>query len=172
VDGLVRLLTDGRPQGRGPETTAVPTRPSERELEVLQLVAAGLGTAEVAGRLCLSGHTVRTHLKNATRKLGARSRVEAALLALKAGWISLPTEAGGCSRASLSVCQPSTAGSTDRPANSSAERSRPSTRGSFSTTRTGPRGAAAVPAGVCSGQLPWQDHILGKGPEVAGPGSI
>ena len=50
---------------------------SERELEVLALIAAGEPNAEIAGRLFISISTVKTHVNNLHRKLGARSRTQA-----------------------------------------------------------------------------------------------
>ncbi len=50
---------------------------SDRELEVLQLLAEGLNGQMIAERLFLSPETVRTHVRNATAKLGARTRVQA-----------------------------------------------------------------------------------------------
>src|SRR5688572_4335678 len=54
-----------------------------REIEVLEALADGLGTAAVAERLSVSPHTVRAHLKSALAKLNARSRTEAIALALR-----------------------------------------------------------------------------------------
>jgi NarL family two-component system response regulator LiaR len=51
---------------------------TDREWEVLDLLAAGAGTEEIAQALVLSTETVRSHLKNLYRKLGVRSREEAA----------------------------------------------------------------------------------------------
>jgi DNA-binding NarL/FixJ family response regulator len=51
---------------------------TDREWEVLDLVAAGAGTDEIARTLVLSTETVRSHLKNLYRKLGVRSREQAA----------------------------------------------------------------------------------------------
>jgi DNA-binding NarL/FixJ family response regulator len=51
---------------------------TDREWEVLDLVSAGAGTDEIAQALVLSTETVRSHLKNLYRKLGVRSRDEAA----------------------------------------------------------------------------------------------
>jgi DNA-binding CsgD family transcriptional regulator len=48
-----------------------------RERTVLSLYAEGLGATEIAGLLVLSPHTVRTHVKNAFRRLGVHSREEA-----------------------------------------------------------------------------------------------
>jgi DNA-binding NarL/FixJ family response regulator len=61
-----------------------------REREVLQAVATGLSPEQVADLLSISIHTVRTHLKNAMAKLNSRSKLEAVMLALKAGLIELP----------------------------------------------------------------------------------
>jgi LuxR family maltose regulon positive regulatory protein len=50
---------------------------SERELEVLQLMAAGLSNSDIAGQLFISLNTVKTHLKNINSKLHVHSRTEA-----------------------------------------------------------------------------------------------
>lgn len=67
--------------------------PSAREREILQLLAVGLTGEEVAERLVLSPTTVQTHVRNAMRKLGARTRVEAITLSLAHGYIALPAAA-------------------------------------------------------------------------------
>lgn len=58
---------------------------TKREAEVLTLLAGGLGTRQVAGQLFLSEDTVETHVRNATRKLGARGRLHAVITALARG---------------------------------------------------------------------------------------
>lgn len=60
---------------------------SDREREVLRLVAEGMGTREVAGRLFLAQGTVRNHLAAAIRKTGTTSRIEAVERARDAGWL-------------------------------------------------------------------------------------
>jgi len=60
---------------------------TERELEVLELVAAGLGNKEVASRLEISEHTVKFHVASIMGKLGAGSRTEAVTLAIRQGLI-------------------------------------------------------------------------------------
>lgn len=61
---------------------------TEREVEVLRLIARGLGNKEIAARLSLSENTVKTHVRNILSKLNARSRAEAAAYAAKIGLIS------------------------------------------------------------------------------------
>ena len=71
------VLTD---EGDGP--LAVLTT---REREVLTLLARGETSARIAGELSVSEHTVRTHMQNIFAKLGVRSRVQAAAIAVKRG---------------------------------------------------------------------------------------
>lgn len=61
-----------------------------REREILQLIAGGMSLEEVAGQLILSPDTVRTHLANARRKLGARNRTEAVVTAMRTAQIRMP----------------------------------------------------------------------------------
>jgi pimeloyl-ACP methyl ester carboxylesterase/DNA-binding CsgD family transcriptional regulator len=58
---------------------------SDREREVLRLVAEGLSDVDIAERLVLSPHTVHRHVANIRRKLGLRSRSAAAAAAVRAG---------------------------------------------------------------------------------------
>ena len=58
---------------------------SARELEVLQLIAEGLGNQEIANRLYLSQHTVKVHARNIYGKLGANSRTHAIAIAKALG---------------------------------------------------------------------------------------
>jgi DNA-binding NarL/FixJ family response regulator len=60
-----------------------------REIEVLQLVAAGYGNKTVAAELCIAEDTVKGYLKNIMAKLGARDRTHAVTIALKRGVITL-----------------------------------------------------------------------------------
>jgi DNA-binding NarL/FixJ family response regulator len=62
---------------------------SVREREVLDLLAQGLNGEDVAARLFLSPETVRTHIRNAMRKLQAETRVHAIVLALRNEEIAL-----------------------------------------------------------------------------------
>ncbi len=61
---------------------------SEREREVLDLIAAGSTNREIAQRLYLSPHTVKEHTSALYRKLGARNRAEAVQLAQRVGLLA------------------------------------------------------------------------------------
>lgn len=67
----------------------MPAGLSEREREVLELVARGLTNKEVAATLGLSQFTVRNHLNQITEKLDVSDRTETIVAALQAGIISL-----------------------------------------------------------------------------------
>jgi two-component system, NarL family, response regulator DegU len=72
---LERVRAGGRLGGGVPD--AIATKLSAREVEVLLLLDDHLGTDEIAGRLYISEHTVRSHVKSLLRKLGVSSRREA-----------------------------------------------------------------------------------------------
>lgn len=58
---------------------------TRRELEVLRLLAISLEDSEIAGQLEISPLTVQTHIRNARKKLNAKNRTEAILIALRRG---------------------------------------------------------------------------------------
>ena len=60
-----------------------------REMDVLRLVARGLSNRAIGRELGISDRTVQGHLANLFGKLGVATRTEAALLAVKMGWINL-----------------------------------------------------------------------------------
>ena len=62
-------------------------RLTERELDVLERLAEGRPTEEVAALLHVSPHTVRSRIKTVLRKLGARNREHAVAIALREGAI-------------------------------------------------------------------------------------
>lgn len=62
-----------------------PTELSVRELEVLRLVAQGLGNREIAEQLVAAEGTIKNHLRVIYRKLGANGRLHAVIVARQAG---------------------------------------------------------------------------------------
>ena len=64
---------------------------SKRELEVIQLLALGYSGPEAAQELHLTHNTVRTHVRNAMAKVGARSRAQLVAMAIGEGMTARPT---------------------------------------------------------------------------------
>jgi DNA-binding NarL/FixJ family response regulator len=72
-------------RGPRPGTAANPADLTDREMEVLALLAAGLTNSAIAARLTLSGRTVENHVSAILRKLGARTRAQATAQAARLG---------------------------------------------------------------------------------------
>jgi two-component system response regulator DevR len=77
---LLPRLTRGAGGGRGGQHDL-----TERERDVLNLLADGLTNAAISSRLFVSVHTVRNHIANLSRKLGAHSKLEALSIAVREG---------------------------------------------------------------------------------------
>lgn len=60
---------------------------SEREIQVLRLIATGASNREIAQALVIGEGTVKTHISNILSRLGLRDRTQAALLARERGWV-------------------------------------------------------------------------------------
>jgi len=63
---------------------------TERELEIVQLLATGISNKEIAAQLYISTNTVRVHLRNIFTKLEAQSRTEVTMIAVRNGWVQMP----------------------------------------------------------------------------------
>lgn len=69
--------------------TQAPDALTDREIEVLQLIAKGAANKEIADALCISSSTVKTHIASIFQKLGANDRTEAVTQAIKRGIIKI-----------------------------------------------------------------------------------
>ena len=91
-----RLITDlaSRPPERPLATVRELRRLTDREREVMALVAAGLSNDEIAGRLFLSPLTAKTHVSRIMTKLDARDRAQLVVLAYECGLVQPGQRAG------------------------------------------------------------------------------
>jgi two-component system, NarL family, response regulator DevR len=78
---LLDRVRDGQAHVGGPTTL------NRSQVAILRLVRRGHSNREIAAEVHLSENTVKTHLQDVFRKLGARNRVEAAMLAAERRWI-------------------------------------------------------------------------------------
>jgi DNA-binding NarL/FixJ family response regulator len=62
---------------------------SDREMEIVKLIAKGKSSAEIARHLIISVHTVNSHRKNILKKLGLKSPTELIIYAAEQGWVGL-----------------------------------------------------------------------------------
>ena len=86
TEAAVRLMRDVR-------TTEEPDGLTERETDVLRLLAEGKANKEIARLLGIGERTVKSHVSSILAKLGVQSRTQAALYATRAGLVSKqPTE--------------------------------------------------------------------------------
>jgi DNA-binding NarL/FixJ family response regulator len=87
-DLLTRLLSQVGRMYRGDSATPMSgTRPTERELGVLQLVASGFDTREMAEKLCYSERTVKGILHDIMTRMQLRNRAHAVAVAIREGYL-------------------------------------------------------------------------------------
>ena len=86
---VARVVTEGFVYGSAPEKTAARDILSSREIEVLQLLAEGKSTKEIAHEMGLSAKTVESHRKKISDKLGIQTVAELTKYALREGLTSL-----------------------------------------------------------------------------------
>jgi DNA-binding NarL/FixJ family response regulator len=86
----IKLLDEFKQMART-DRQAVPTpRLTDRELEVLRLVAQGLNNREIAKQLFISENTVKNHVRNILEKLQLHSRMEAVMYAVREKILDIP----------------------------------------------------------------------------------
>jgi DNA-binding NarL/FixJ family response regulator len=84
-----RLIREFARQRRAtPQPSPQLTTLTARETEVLGLIAGGLSNSEIATRLVVSEHTVKTHVARVFTKLGLRDRAQAVVLAYESGVVT------------------------------------------------------------------------------------
>lgn len=86
-NSIARILMQDVAHGRDEQTLEDPI--TDRELDVLILVAQGLSNKEIAEKLVISEATVRFHVSNILAKLHLENRTQAALYAIKEGLITM-----------------------------------------------------------------------------------
>ncbi len=84
---MIRQFEDLATFGESPDEMFMPLSP--REMEILQLITRGLSNKEIAHTLGISRQTVKNHMSSILRKLAVNDRTQAAVLALRRGWVRL-----------------------------------------------------------------------------------
>jgi DNA-binding NarL/FixJ family response regulator len=86
----VKLIDEFKQMSKPDRETGPALRLTDRELEVLRLVAKGLNNREVAKELFISENTVKNHVRNILEKLQLHSRMEAVMYAMREKLLDLP----------------------------------------------------------------------------------
>lgn len=86
----VKLLDEFKQMTRSDRQQVPTPRLTDRELEVLKLVAQGLNNREIAKRLFISENTVKNHVRNILEKLQLHSRMEAVMYAVREKLLDIP----------------------------------------------------------------------------------
>ncbi|HET7385251.1 MAG TPA: response regulator transcription factor [Nocardioidaceae bacterium] len=86
----IKLLDEFKQMSRSDRQQLPTPRLTDRELEVLKLVAQGLNNREIAKRLFISENTVKNHVRNILEKLQLHSRMEAVMYAVREKLLDIP----------------------------------------------------------------------------------
>ena len=86
----IKLLDEFKQMSRSDRQQVPSPRLTDRELEVLRLVAQGLNNREIAKRLFISENTVKNHVRNILEKLQLHSRMEAVMYAVREKLLDIP----------------------------------------------------------------------------------
>jgi two-component system NarL family response regulator len=85
-----KLIDEFKEMSRSDRDQVPTPRLTERELEVLRLVATGMNNREAAKELYISENTVKNHVRNILEKLQLHSRMEAVMYAVREKLLDLP----------------------------------------------------------------------------------
>jgi len=86
----IKLLDEFKQMSRADRQQVPTPRLTDRELEVLRLVAQGLNNREIAKQLFISENTVKNHVRNILEKLQLHSRMEAVMYAVREKLLDIP----------------------------------------------------------------------------------
>ncbi len=86
----MKLIDEFKQMSRAERGRASAVKLTDRELEVLRLVAQGMNNREIAKRLFISENTVKNHVRNMLEKLQLHSRMEAVMYAVREKLLDLP----------------------------------------------------------------------------------
>ena len=86
----IKLIDEFKQMSKPDKAQSTALKLTDRELEVLRLVARGLNNREVAKELFISENTVKNHVRNILEKLQLHSRMEAVMYAMKEKLLDLP----------------------------------------------------------------------------------
>jgi DNA-binding NarL/FixJ family response regulator len=86
----IKLLDEFKQMSRGGRAVSTSPKLTDRELEVLRLVARGLNNREIAKQLFISENTVKNHVRNILEKLQLHSRMEAVMYAVREKLLDIP----------------------------------------------------------------------------------
>lgn len=86
---VVRMSNKDTESSHATQEDASPNDLTSREMEVLKLLAQGMNNRAIAENMSVSERTVHAHLSNIFTKMGVSSRLEAVLLAIRRGWLTL-----------------------------------------------------------------------------------
>jgi DNA-binding NarL/FixJ family response regulator len=86
----IKLIDEFKSMSRPERESGPALRLTERELDVLRLVAQGHSNKEIAARLFISENTVKNHVRNMLEKLQLHSRMEAVMYAVRENLLELP----------------------------------------------------------------------------------
>jgi DNA-binding NarL/FixJ family response regulator len=86
----VKLIDEFKQMSRPDRDQVSPLRLTDRELEVLRLVATGMNNREIARQLFISENTVKNHVRNILEKLQLHSRMEAVMYAVREKLLDIP----------------------------------------------------------------------------------